>query len=143
MVYGDNREVMIEFIHASAQRMYSLTQNKQLSDTMFHAIQNPTVVSLQQYRALFFLLLNVDMQMKEYVCDTVDANLLAIALNIPPVEIRSKQSYVMTGARKPSALKLESFFHKLSREIVPNWLQNQGAILDDLINTIREEYIIA
>jgi hypothetical protein len=143
MVYGDNREVMMEFIHASAQRLYSLTNNKLLSETIFQAMHTPQAVSLQQWRALFFLLLNVDMQMKEYICDTSQRALLALALNIPLTDITSKHSYVMIGAYKSDPQKLQSFFLKLSHEIVPNWLQNQGLTFNDLVDTVREEYIIS
>ena len=63
-MYGDNSEVMLEFIFASAQRLYSLTNNGQLY-AMIHDMQrNGTSWSIQKIRALFFLLLNVDMQLK-------------------------------------------------------------------------------
>jgi hypothetical protein len=143
MVYGDNRVVTMEFIYACAQRLYSLTQNKMLSETIFRVMTTPESVSLQQSRALFFLLLNVDMPLKEYICDTSDKNLLAKALNIPLTDVASKQSYVMTGAHKADQPKLRSFFLKLSHEIVPNWMQNQGLTFSDLVETIKEEYIIS
>jgi hypothetical protein len=143
MVYGDNRAVTMEFIYACAQRLYSLTQNKMLSETIFRVMNTPESVSLQQSRALFFLLLNVDMPLKEYICDTSDKNLLAKALNIPLTDVASKQSYVMTGAHKADQPKLRSFFLKLSHEIVPSWMQNQGLTFSDLVETIKEEYIIS
>jgi hypothetical protein len=143
MVYGDNREVMMEFIQASAQRLYSLTSNQMLSDTIQHVMNTPQSVSLQQARALFFLLLNVDMLLKEYVCDTLNKSRLATALNTPLPDLASKQAYVMLGAHKPDARKLESFFLNLSNTIVPNWLQNQALTFNDLVGTLREEYLIS
>jgi hypothetical protein len=143
VVYGDDRMVMMEFIHACAQRLYSLTNNTMLSETIFHVMNTPQSVSLAQSRALFFLLLNVDMPLKEYVCDTFNKELLAKALNIPLTDVASKQSYAMIGAHKADPPKLQSFFWKLSHEIVPNWMQNQGLTFSDLVETIREEYIIS
>jgi hypothetical protein len=134
---------MMEFIHASAQRLFSLTNNQMLSETIFHVMNTPQSVSLQQSRALFFLLLNVDMTMKEYISNTCDRDLLAKALNIPLSEIASKQSYVMTGSHKADKAKLHSFFLKLSHDIIPSWMQNQGLTFNDLVETIREEYIIS
>jgi hypothetical protein len=49
----------------------------------------------------------------------------------------------MTGARNPDHPKLESFFIKLSHEIVPKWLQNESLTTNDLVHTIREEYIVS
>ena len=134
---------MMECIHASAQRLYTLTQNAMLSETIFRVMTMQQSVSLQQSRALFFLLLNVDMTMKEYVCNTGSKELLAMALNIPLPDITLKHSYVMIGAHKGDLNKLQSFFLKLSHDIVPNWMQNQGLNFNDLVETIREEYIIS
>jgi hypothetical protein len=143
MVYGDNRLVIMEFIHASAQRLYSLTSNEKLSETIFHAMNTSESMSLQKSRALFFLLLNVDMPIKEYLADTCDKGLLAKALNTPLSDIASRQSYVMIGAHTADKAKLHSFFLKLSHDIIPNWMQNQGLTFNDLVDTIREEYIIS
>jgi hypothetical protein len=143
MVYGDNREIMMELIHASAQRLYSLTNNTMLSETIFRLMNTQQSVSLQQSRALFFLLLNVDMPLKEYICETSNKNLLANTLNIPLSDVVSKKSYVMTGAQQADVKKLQSFFSKLSHDIVPNWMQNQGLTFHDLVETIKEEYIIS
>jgi hypothetical protein len=134
---------MMEFIHTSAQRLFSLTNNQMLSETIFHVMNTPQSVSLQQSRALFFLLLNVDMTMKEYISNTRDRDLLAKALNIPWSEIASKQAYVMTGSHKADKAKLHSFVLKLSHDIIPSWMQNQGLTFNDLVETIREEYIIS
>jgi hypothetical protein len=83
------------------------------------------------------------MPLKEYVCDTSNKDLLAKALNIPVSDVSCKQSYVMIGAHTADKPKLQSFFLKLSQEIVPNWMQNQGLTFNDLVETIREEYIIS
>jgi hypothetical protein len=83
------------------------------------------------------------MQLKEYVCDTLDKHLLAQALNIPLQDVTSKHSYVMIGAQKSDKQKLESFFLNLRNHIVPNWLQNQALTFNHLVETLKEEYIIS
>lgn len=144
LVYGEDKYAMMEFIFASAQRLYSLTENAILSRTILCMTQQVEAISLQQVRVMFFLLLNVDMVLKEYVCDTQNHALLAAALNITDVsQVTTKQSYAMTGARQADATKLESFFLKMSREIIPLWLQNQGLGINDLVTTLREEYLVA
>jgi hypothetical protein len=143
LVYGENRGVLMEFVRASAQRLYSITENKMLQETMICILNDPESVSLQKSRALFFLLMNVDMPTKQYLCDTTDRKLLAVALNILPVDVDLTHSSVMLGAKPPSVAKLESFFARLSHEIVPNWMQNQSLILDDFVNTVKDEYIIS
>jgi hypothetical protein len=135
---------MMEFIVASAQRQYSLTDNTSLSEMMGRMLQHPQMVSLQDSRAMFFLLLNVDMPLKEYVCDTQNKERLAVALNLTTVsEATGKHAYAMTGARTPDCPKLESFFVKLSSDIVPKWLQNQSLSINDFVHTIRNEYIVS
>lgn len=144
MVYGENREIMYEFILASAQRLYSLTKNQMMDRMMRDMTENKNMESsLQQTRALFFLFLNVDMQLKEYVCDTSDKKLLAMALNIQPQNIGEKKASGMLGANKPPAEKLVNFFTSLSTQIVPTWMQNQSLTQTDLVNVIREEYVIS
>jgi hypothetical protein len=143
IVYGENTEIMMEFIHASTQRLYSLTEHQLLVDKVSLMLTNPTSVSLQQTRAMFFLLLNVDMPIKEYICNTQDRSLLAAALNIPLTDVKNKKSYVMTGAKNADAKKLESFFTRMHGEIIPMWMQNQALSCNDLVNTIKEEYIIS
>jgi hypothetical protein len=144
LVYGDNKDVMMEFMFASAQRLYSLSENVSLHATFCRMMQHPEVVSLQQCRGMFFLLLNVDMPLKEYVCDTQNKSLLAVALNLADAsEVTGKHAYAMIGARQPDAPKLESFFLKLGQEIVPQWLQNETLGPNDLANTVRDEYIIS
>jgi hypothetical protein len=145
LVYGmDNKKVMIDFITAASERLYSLTENAMLLETITVVLENPETVSLQQVRALFFLLLNVDMPLKEYICCTQDKSLLATALNIVDVStVTEKHAYVMTGAKLPDTRKLESFFGKLRHEVVPNWLQNEGLTLNDFVDTVREEYVIS
>jgi hypothetical protein len=107
-------------------------------------IANPEMVSLQDSRAMFFLLLNVDMTLKEYVSDTQNKQRLAAALNLATTsEVTCKHAYVMTGAKTSDPPKLESFFTKLSHEIVPKWLQNESLTTNDFVHTIREEYVVA
>jgi hypothetical protein len=144
LVYGENKDILMEFIFAAAQRQYSLTENISISETVRRMVENPELVSLQQYRGMFFLLLNIDMPLKEYVCDTQNRELLAAALNLTNTpETNGKHAYVMTGTKQAEPLKLENFFGTLSTQIVPNWLQNEGLTISDLVNTIREEYVVS
>jgi hypothetical protein len=142
IVYGEDKEILMELIYASSQRIFSLTCNKMLNQTVEDIFKSSAPPSLQKLRALFFILLNIDIQLKEYVCDTSNRKLFSEALNTPPCDITSKKCYVLTGTRTGDAKKLSSFFIVLKNEIIPNWLQDQELTVSDLVNAIREQYII-
>jgi hypothetical protein len=142
VLYGESTDIIIEFIIGSAQRLYSLTDN-----TVLRGMVQEMVVSrdwsLQKLRALFFLLLNVDMQLKDYICDTGNPKLLAIALGVPLDTIGSHKSSAMVGAMQANPLKLSRFLRALSLDIVPAWCQNQTLTAMDLVGVITEEYVVS
>ncbi len=106
-LYGTDTHATMEFVRASAIRMHSITQCAFLVSMINTLVQNSDAWSSASsassarnsrdvdggseanatygsdvVKALFFLLLNVDMVLKEYVCDSGNVKAFGAAMNI-------------------------------------------------------------
>lgn len=139
--YGDNRMSMIELISASAERMNSLVPVQELSDTVRDLRENPGGWAIERIRALFFLLLNVDIQLKEYLCNTSDKELLAATLNVNVADLPNTSTHEMTGSAQADKETLRRFFADLNKNIVPEWLQCEAKKPSELAREVQQCYI--
>ena len=141
--YGDeNRNQIIALILPSIQRFYSLVKVDELLVLAQDLVAHPHKWSNDRLRALFFLLLNVDMELKDFVSDVSREELLSNAMNLRGEMVKNHELLEMCGSAQASPEKLRSFFTKLHAEIVPGWTQNQYLTCSDLARQIQQAYII-
>ena len=101
VIFGSDYDSILEMVHASVVRLYSITGCKHLKGMMECIVQNCELgqcprqqqqdgqcsnarvnLSADVLKASFFLLLNVDMVLKEFVCNPCSRQMLAAAMNI-------------------------------------------------------------
>jgi hypothetical protein len=116
IIFGSDTNFILGIVKASVQRMHEITSNeftaamKRLLDT------KQTTLSL--LKALFFLLLNVDMTMKELVVNT----------HMQQIDNMSKE-------------KAKRFFMDLRNITVPNWIKNPDMDINDFLNAVKQLYL--
>jgi hypothetical protein len=163
IIFGSDIYGTLEFVRASAVRLHSITrcqflvsmmncitgQMQQLNPSDQHALHGPDTV-----RALFFLFLNVDMVLKEYVCNPCDKKAFATAMNIKykggGSNISAEQlkilqrmhAWSMVGTRPMHDAKARRFFTTLHDKIVCEWLQDERLHPSDLMHMVKEEYLV-
>jgi len=141
--YGDeNRDQIIALILPSIQRFYSLVRVDELVTLAQDLTVNSDKWSNDKLRALFFLLLNVDIQLKTFVSNTSSEELLSDAMNLKGGIVKNTGLLEMCGSSQPSSEKLRSFFKILHAKIVPEWTQNQFCTYSDLSREIQQAYIV-
>jgi hypothetical protein len=167
VIFGSDMYSTLEFVRASAIRLHSITQCKFLVSMMNSVMEQ---VQQQQYplqdscrhgpdsvKALFFLFLNVDMVLKEYVCNPCDKKAFATAMNIkykgsggssgcPAAEqakvLQRMHAWSMVGTRPIHDAKARRFFTALHDRIVCAWLQDERLQPSDLVHMVKEEYLV-
>lgn len=140
--YGDNKPQMIELISASVERMNSLVHVQELADMARDLREHPEGWAMERVRALFFLLLNVDIQLKEYLCNTSDKELLATALNVDLADLPRTKTHDMAGSAQADKEVLHRFFVDLHKNIVPGWLQCEARKPSELSREVQQCYIV-
>jgi hypothetical protein len=73
VIYGGDDAMIIDFVRGGASRLHSITGCSELEDMMREVLassQNHDYhrLGMDTLRALFFLIANVDMPIKEYLC---------------------------------------------------------------------------
>lgn len=156
---------MIDMIQASASRLYSITGCEDVKMMVQGVALNRESVGEDRLKSLFFLLLNVDMPLKEYICDPTDLNLYAAAHNLHHqlaqrrqqqqqnatprgiadastggiVEQRHQLACINTGGMQPD--KARAFLVMLKR-VVNAWLCNEDLTCADLVQEVKQEYLV-
>lgn len=135
--------MVADFIRGGASRLYSLTGYEKLPQMIAQVNSKGIELGMDKLRALFFLILNVDMPLKEYICSPGDKNLYAIALAVKPDEtLEKRHSYSMVGTKPMSKEKARRFMLEL-RDLVNAWLSNEALTCYDLVSKIKEEYLVS
>lgn len=142
VLFGCDTEMMAEFVHAAGCRLYSLTGVNELARTLKEVVQNRNGIGVDRLRALFFLFLNMDMPLKEYVCDPGSVESFAAALNIPMDEAVQRHSYSMVGTKPLSKEKARRFVLEM-REICKAWLSKETSTCSDFVGIVRQEYLVS
>ena len=180
IIFGSDLETVLEFVHASAVRLYSITQCSFLVPMMDSIMAQRAARQQQQQhhhagrceahgfmmapaashgpdvlKALFFLFLNVDMVLKDYVCEPNNKRAFAAAMNIKwssVVKSRQQRSdedllerlhaWSMIGTLPMNAAKARRFFTVLHDDIVRTWLQDERLHASDLVRMVKEQYLI-
>lgn len=155
VIFGADARSIWDFVQASAVRLHSITQCPFLASMIrgMAAQQH----ALDAIKALFFLLLNVDMVLKEYVCSPGCVKAFAAAMNVrrPAAAERGKRkaadddeplarmhAWSMIGTRAMDPAKARRFFTVLHDSIVKMWLQDERLHASDLVQMVKEEYLV-
>lgn len=93
-------------------------------------------VGIDKIRALFFLILNVDMPIKEYICDPHNKDLYAAAVGIRVEEVDEKHSYSVLGTKPIEKEKARRFMLELN-DLVRAWLSNEALNHSDLVAKVK------
>lgn len=141
VLYGKNTGMIAEFVHASACRLYSITSCQQLGELAHRLATDVDSVSADRLRAIFFLLLNVDMQLKEYVCDTGSMGLFAAALNLSDADAASRHRFSLVGTSCIAPDRMKHFIVQL-REVSNTWLSNETLTCSDFVRKVKSEYLV-
>jgi hypothetical protein len=144
VIYGNDEKMIVDFIRAGASRLYSLTGCDELNKMVGEIVYNTSQVGINKIRALFFIILNVDMPLKEYICEPNSLDLYAIALGIPKNsnDINLMHSYSMIGTKPMDHGKARRFMLELG-DIIRSWLSNETLTLSDLATKVKEEYLVS
>ena len=174
VIFGCNTASIYELVHASAVRLHSITRCPFLASTMQTILQEAadanrqvclpgnTQASQQRttahgpdvIRALFFLFLNVDCVLKDYVCNPGNRKYFAAAMNIrKPLAtsgtpdqaqaLAKLHSWSMLCTRPLDPGKARRFFYILRNSIVKVWMQDERLHASDLLQMIKEEYLVS
>lgn len=141
VLYGHNVGMIVDFIYTSACRMYSITSCEELKTAVQEVLLKREELGIDRLRSMFFLLFNVDMQLKEYVCGTAQRELFAAAL-ILSEEDAKKRPLSMVGTVCLTAQKARCFIVEL-KELINRWLSNQTLTCSDFVANVKKEYLVS
>lgn len=180
VIFGSDIQGIYELVHASAVRLHSITQCPFLSSMMntiasergslatrsssqmldrsaCHVKHGPDLI-----KALFFLFMNVDMVLKEYVCNPGCKKAFAAAMNAKRADnakrtdsashnghqrdgsvLHRTHAWSMMGTRAMDPAKARRFFVVLHDSIIKLWLQDERLCASDLVQMVKEEYLVS
>lgn len=143
-IFGHDIEAITEFVHASAVRLHAIVQCKFLASMMDSIIASKQR-SADTVKVLFFLFLNVDIVLKEYVCNPGNKAAFAAAMNVRAdcAGLDKLHAWSMVGTRQIAAAKARPFFKTLRDSLVKNWLQDERLNASDFLRMVKDEYLVA
>ena len=146
VIFGHDRDTIKEFLQGSSARLQHIVKCQYLSETM-QAVISPgspeAEVPLDHLKAMFFLFLNVDMVLKEYVCNVGSKAAFAAAMNVKQCTegLDKLHAWSMVGTRPISEGKARLFFLALHDTVVKRWLQDERKTCRDLLDAVKEAYL--
>lgn len=164
VIFGSDIPCTMQFVRASAHRLYSITQCPFLAGMMQSIDRGEECRSFARgrgigddvIRALFFLLLNVDDVLKRYVCMPGSIKAFAEAMNIcikgngtnahddqNIAMLRRMHAWSMMGTKPLDVAKGKRFFVVLHDSIVKLWMQDERLHASDLVQMVKEEYLVS
>ena len=145
VLYGENRGLMTHTITAMANRLYAMTESEQLQETMSVFLQSWNTIPIVKMQALWIVLFNVDIPMKEYILDPANTKSFRSAMNITDakVNIEKHPAVLMMRSLPLYRAKAIRFLTDLHNEGVPKWMQNEAINATDLVTTTKEIYLNA
>lgn len=141
ILYGNNTGMIIEFVYASACRLKSITDCNELGELMHKLETDVDSVGIDKLRTIFFLLFNVDMQLKDYVCDTGSKELFAAALNLSDADATDRHRFSLVGTSCIAPDRAKQFISHL-RDVSNTWLSNETLTCSDFVRKVKSEYLV-
>lgn len=144
VIFGHDMDAITEFVYASAVRLHAIVKCKFL-ESMMNSIVAAKAATSDMLKALFFLFLNVDMVLKEYVCNTASKAAFAAAMNVKSScpGIDKLHAWSMVGTKPIAAAKARGFFRVLRDKLVKSWLQDERLTASDFVRMVKDEYLVA
>ena len=148
-IFGSDVQSIAEFVHASAVRLHCIVRCQFLASMMDQIVVNRNGnrlnASMDTLKALFFLFLNVDMVLKEYVCSTGNKAAFAAAMNMKQNDpnLDKMHAWSMVGTRPVQAAKARGFFKALHDRVIKSWMQDERLTPTDLVGMVKDEYLVA
>jgi hypothetical protein len=142
VIFGCNRTLLLEFIEAMAIRLFSITNCDIFHASMTELIGNEENHGVDKLRSMFFLLFNVDMPFKEYVCDISNIEAYSRALNLTMTDVTTRISYSMVST-VPVPPERNRFFITGLKSIINDWMSNEFLTCTDLVNKVKEFYLVS
>lgn len=145
VIFGSDRESIQEFLNASAARLQCIVKCKHLEGTMQCALSKDNPVPLQTLKAMFFLFLNVDMVLKDYVCNTASKPAFAAAMNVKQSTkgLENLHAWSMVGTRPLNHGKAINFFIALHDNVVKKWLQDERKSAAEFVEAVKDAYLVS
>lgn len=143
VIFGHDSDTIREFLLASSARLHSIVKCRHLAATA--DVVAKQVPPLDTLKAMFFLFLNVDMVLKNYVCMPGSEEAFAAAMNAKAGAegLTKLHAWSMVGTRPISAAKARNFFLELHRKVVKQWLQDERKTPRDLVDAVKEAYLVS
>lgn len=160
VIFGSDYESIFKMVSASAARIFSITRCTFLQGMMGKLSSSAAALTGRHgpdlLKALFFLFLNVDMVLKEYVCRPGCEKAFAAAMNVPLPSgagngcaqrklkaISKEHSWSMMGTKPMDPAKGRRFFTVLHDSIIKLWMQDDRLHASDLVQMVKEEYLVS
>lgn len=158
VLFGDDVGTIAELICCMAQRAYLLTECDDLR-CIQNVLDDPYGVGRDTLKALFILLANMDMPVKEYACNPGSVEKLRAALNWDAkTALRGKNrqareeaqagiaarelAYANLGISALQAERARVFYDSL-RDVVSRWMSTECDSVAKLVKDVREEYLVS
>lgn len=138
--FNSNQKALLLFIDGSCKRLHQITGNQRLENMRIHLKEHAEAWPSDKLRVLFALLLNVDMVLKEFICDTSNKALLSDCLCIPLDALQNNEAILMCQSSQASPEKLRGFF-KLLRAMVKSFLPDQMWGYWTWMRCVTSEYV--
>lgn len=146
VIYGGDEVMIIDFIRGGASRLHAITGCQEIEVMLERVMRERGALGMDTLRALFFVVLNVDMPLKEYICAPGDRTLYAVALGLAAgtsaEAMEKRHSYSMVGTKPIERAKARRFMLELG-DIIRAWLSNEALSASDLVAKVREEYLVS
>lgn len=166
VIFGSDLDSIFQMVQASAIRLYTVTSCPFLASMMRALVAEASPANADAnavmardarkrmmgpdlIKALFFLFLNVDMPLKEYICKPRCERAFAAAMNMQRVSdarkrmVSREHAWSMMGTKPMDPAKGRRFFTVLHDSIVKLWMQDERLHASDLVQMVKEEYLVS
>jgi hypothetical protein len=148
VIFGHDYDAILELVTASSARLNSICQCKYLQATMQAVTQaraSAQPVPINVLKAMFFLFLNVDMVLKDYICNTSSKDCFAAAMNTKrnAADLDKLHAWSMVATKQISPGKARNFFLALNQKLVKQWLQDERRGPMEFLQAVKDEYLVS
>lgn len=140
VLYGSHMPLLHGMVKAMALRLNAITGTEHLSPVL--RMISGAAVGPDVLRAVWILLLNVDMRVKELIVDPCNRKYQRNALQVAGVDMLAAEHYaVLSGMLKMDHGKARRFLTDLHDDLIPRWLQNEAMDVSNLVRLATGLYL--
>lgn len=135
VLYGGDTALVQTMIEHMIERLHRITNSNTLS--VVHAIMlNNQKPGPDWHKALWILLMNTDMKMKEVIVNPQDKKLMRECFNNDEQTTR-----VLSTLTSIDPAKARRFWVDLQEDTVPRWMENEAMTVSDLVKRVKDLYL--